>query len=126
MKRDVNINSSSISLTATRVKFLQDYQIKDMETLNEILEKDPVSFTNVRHPFERLVSGYLHFRDLYNELKGKTFDQFVTETVLLQASQNKTSFRKMNPHWRQGMTDSGFFSDSDSRHIFSDSIDSNR
>ena len=30
-----------------------------MEMLNKILEGDPVSFANVRHPFERLVSAYI-------------------------------------------------------------------
>ena len=88
-----------MTATTDRVKNLQHHQIKDMKTLNNILEGDPVSFTNVRHPFERLVSAYL---DKDNTQIEKTFADFVTKIVLKEAaiSQNKQIFREMNPHWR--------------------------
>ena len=37
-----------------------------------------------------------------NEIKGKTFSQFVTDTVLREAnaSLNKQTYTEMNPHWR--------------------------
>eukprot|EP00092_Neocalanus_flemingeri_P057252 GFUD01067984.1.p1 GENE.GFUD01067984.1~~GFUD01067984.1.p1 ORF type:complete len:291 (-),score=38.02 GFUD01067984.1:102-974(-) len=80
-----------------RTDFQKYFQIKNMETFNRILEGDPVSFTNVRHPFERLVSAY------YNQVQssGKTFDQFV-QSVLRTANttQNKQTYFEMNQHWR--------------------------
>ena len=78
------------------------YQIYNMSNLNNILEKNPVSFTNVRHPFERLVSGYLHLRHHLEELKGKTFKQFVSEYLLpaAKASRNKKTYERMNPHFK--------------------------
>ena len=83
---------------AMRTKF----QINNMSFLNNILEKHPVSFTNVRHPFERLVSGYLHLRHHLEELKGKTFKQFVSEYLLpaAKASRNKKTYERMNPHFK--------------------------
>ena len=82
--------------------FLNHFQIKNMSMLSEILEGDPVSFTNVRHPFERIVSGYLHLQHHMVELAGKTFEQFVTEFVLptAKASRNKKTYERMDPHFK--------------------------
>ena len=87
-----------------RGKFLKHFKIKDKNMLNRILEGNPVSFTNVRHPFERLVSGYLDAvpGGKFKELKGQTFEKFVKETVLKEAniSESKKLFLEMNEHWR--------------------------
>jgi hypothetical protein len=72
--------------------------------LNNILKGNPVLFTNVRHPFERLVSGYPDAvpGGKFKELKGQTFEKFVKETVLKEAnfSESKKLFLEMNEHWR--------------------------
>ena len=89
---------------AQRGTFLKHFKIKDKNMLNRILEGNPVSFTNVRHPFERLVSGYLDAvpGGKFKEFKGQTFEQFVKETVLKEAniSESKKLFLEMNEHWR--------------------------
>ena len=58
----------------------------------------------MRHPFERLVSGYLDAvpGGKFKELKGQNFDKFVKETVLKEAniSESKKLFLEMNEHWR--------------------------
>ena len=42
-----------------RRKFMRYFRIKNSETLQKILNKNPFSFNNVRHPFERIASAYL-------------------------------------------------------------------
>ena len=78
------------------------FQIHNMSHLNNILEKHPVSFTNVRHPFERLVSGYVDMQHHMAELKGKTFDQFVSGYLLpaANASRDKMTYERMNTHFK--------------------------
>ena len=55
-----------------------------------IMKNNPISFANVRHPFERLVSGYLdsvvHWstKNTY-KYKGQSFTDFITNTVLREA-----------------------------------------
>ena len=87
-----------------RGNFLNHFKVKDKIMLNRILEGNPVSFTNVRHPFERLVSGYLDAvpGGKFKEFKGQTFEQFVKETVLKEAniSESKKLYLEMNEHWR--------------------------
>ena len=75
-----NHSNQSMDRVRDRIQFLHTYQIKDEETLRLILEGDPVSFVNVRHPFERLVSGYL----MAKKHQEKTFEQFVLEDVLMK------------------------------------------
>ena len=56
------------------------------------MESNPISFTNVRHPFERLVSGYLDAvpGGKFKGLRGQTFDQFVKDTVLREANASRS------------------------------------
>ena len=83
-----------------RLEFLNSYHIKDMETLNKILEGGPVSFFNIRHPFERLVSRYLDAQKHDQDLG--PFEKFITEEVLMRAnsSKNKMALSEMEPHTR--------------------------
>ena len=73
-----------------------NFKIKDMAHLNNILEGRPISIASVRHPFERLVSAYLDRDNVETgkRLKGKTFEQFLTEDVLkiANSSQNERTF----------------------------------
>ena len=75
-----------------RGKFLKHFKVKDSEMLNKIMEGNPLSFTNVRHPWERLVSGYLDAvpGGKFKDLKGKTFQQFVKDTVLKEANESES------------------------------------
>ena len=86
------------------LQILAHFKVKDREMLNNILDGDPVSFANVRHPFERLVSGYL------DKGEGRTFEGFVTQVVLAEAnkSSDKTKFAEMNMHWRPYHTHCSF------------------
>ena len=63
------------------MKFLLHFKVKDMGMLKNIMKKNPIAFTNVRHPFERLVSGYLDAvpGGKYKHLRGQTFEKFVKE-----------------------------------------------
>ena len=38
-----------------RLALVDHFKVKSMKMWKNILKKNPVSFTNVRHPFERLV-----------------------------------------------------------------------
>ena len=93
--------------TNDRIYFMQSHLIKDMDTLNKILEGKPVSFFNVRHPFERLVSAYTMFRKQNRMDVGReTFVEFIQEEVLLKANSSKTpkTLREMEPHLRPSNT----------------------
>ena len=91
---------------------MKHFQIKDIQTLNTIINGNPISFTNVRQPFERLVSGYLMIKSNRDseaiksyqnlDLTFESFEQFVILNVLLKAhaSQNKKTFEKMNNHFK--------------------------
>ena len=52
-----------------------------------IIENHPadggtVSFVNVRHPFERLISAFLHFQKFVGGYADKTFEQFIVQDIL--------------------------------------------
>ena len=86
-------------------KFLQKYQLKSKPSLEKMLASDTVSFVNVRHPFERLISAFNHLSKalkFFPQLAGKTCGQYLTEVVLgeAKASTNKKTYEKMNQHWR--------------------------
>jgi hypothetical protein len=86
-----------------RRNFLVHFKIKDTQTLNNIFKTNPVSFNNVRHPFERLVSSYLEDDNQeLKQLKMAGFEQFVTEHVLIPAnsSRDKKTMFQLNHHWR--------------------------
>ena len=65
--------------------------VKNMKELKLILRKSPFAFTNVRHPFERLVSAYVdvvvkvNHHNWYPEMKNQPFDTFVKDVVLKEA-----------------------------------------
>ena len=56
-----------------------------------------VSFVNVRHPFERLVSAFLMMRNV-----NMTFEQFIVQNILekVPTGQQKGTYREINPHLR--------------------------
>ena len=76
--------------------------LKDNKDLNRILHRNPLAFTNVRHPFERLrlVSGYIMLK-AYQDVKEKSFLTFIIEA---NASEDKMTFSKMNSHLRPSNT----------------------
>ena len=92
-----------------RVQLQKDFKVKDRNMLNQILEGDPVSFANVRHPFERLVSGYL---DKAHKGEGNTFELFVAKVLRVwsqaQGSTNTFNYAAMDMHWRPYHTHCSF------------------
>ena len=92
----------------SRREFQKQVLVNNMEEMRDILEKKPFTFTNVRHPYERLVSAYVdliveqdhHF--WFPNLKRQPFDQFLREEVLAKAKESGQDvlFSKMNLHWR--------------------------
>ena len=92
-----------------QVQLQEHFKVKDRNMLNKIIEGDPLSFTNVRHPFERLVSGYL---DKAHKGEGNTFELFVGK-VLRQwsqahASKDTVNYAAINMHWRPYHTHCSF------------------
>ena len=86
-----------------RRNFLMHFRIKDSKTLEKILQSKPISFNNVRHPFERLASAYLEDDNKeLNRFSRDGFERFVLENVLKPAntSQDKKTLFKLNHHWR--------------------------
>ena len=80
--------------TSQKQQLVQHFKVKNMKMLNKILKRNPLAFANVRHPFERLVSAYLD-KELIEVtgLTGKSFKEFVTQTVLKKTKASK------NRHW---------------------------
>ena len=111
-KLATKLGVARFSREGQRGMFLNHFRIKNKEMLNKILEGDPVSITNVRHPFERLVSGYLDAvpGGKFKAFRGQTFEQFVQHTVLREAkaSKNNKTFYQMNEHWRPANAYCGF------------------
>merc|ERR1711971_121002 len=82
-------------------------RVKKMLSFNDgnkeqILARNPLIFSVVRHPYERLVSAYVDFSDKprsANELHG-TFEDFLTEQVLGKTTGcSANSYCRINPHW---------------------------
>ena len=111
-KLAAKLGLARLSREGQRGKFLNHFRIKDNDMLNKIIKDNPTSFTNVRHPFERLVSGYLDAvpGGKFKAFKGQTFEQFVRDTVLKEAgaSESKKVFFQMNEHWRPSNAYCGF------------------
>ena len=112
MNQAVELGVPHLQAPLQRGNFVKHFQIKDIQTLNTIINGNPISFTNVRQPFERLVSGYLMIKSNRDseaiksyqnlDLTFESFEQFVILNVLLKAhsSQNKKTFEKMNNHFK--------------------------
>jgi len=86
-----------------RRQFMRYFKIKDTETLQKILDTNPLSFNNVRHPFERIASAYLDpDSKALAHIKEKSFEKFLTKYVLqpANASLDKKTFSQMNSHFR--------------------------
>ena len=85
-----------------RINFLHTYRVKDFQSLRDILVGNPVSFVTVRHPFERLVSGYSMAKNKNIDYADTTFHDFIIKDVIMKVKENKSheKFREMNPHWR--------------------------
>ena len=77
----------------SRASIGKEFNVKSMDMLNKILERDPVSFANVRHPFERLVSAYIDKIKQWKKLRGKSWEEF------LSASPDQL-YTEMNNHYR--------------------------
>ena len=86
-----------------RRKFMRYFKIKDSKALKEILKTNPLSFNNVRHPYERISSAFMD-RDnpALAHFKRKNFEQFVKNYVIkiANSSLNKKTFFELNHHWR--------------------------
>ena len=82
---------------------LKHFKISNIQTFNNILKAQPVSFAVVRHPFSRLVSAYQDkgVGGEYPELRNKTFAQFLN-LVIQQADScaSTNTWDKMDLHWR--------------------------
>ena len=86
-----------------RRKFMRYFKIKDSKALYEILKTNPISFNNVRHPYERIASAFLD-RDnqALAHFRRKNFEFFVENYVIKVAnsSLDKKTFFELNPHLR--------------------------
>ena len=86
-----------------RIALVERFKVKDMKMWKRIMKNNPISFANVRHPFERLVSGYLdsvvHWSTKNtNKYKGQSFKDFVTNTVLREADKMDLKIDQVNVH----------------------------
>ena len=89
----------------TLLRCLTTYLLIYRERLDRMLASDPLSFVNVRHPFEQLVSSFNYLSKdskIFPQLTGNTCWQYLREEVLAEAnaSEKKKKFEKMNQHWR--------------------------
>ena len=78
----------------SRPQIREHFEVKNIDMLNRILEGDPVSFANVRHPFERLVSAYVDKGHRYS------WEEFLKIVLMEAKAIPDMNFTKMNIHWR--------------------------
>ena len=84
-----------------RIKLNHFLKVGNWTMLDNILKGDAVTFTNVRHPFERLVSAYVDKEKIWRSLNGKSFEEFLTQIVLAEAeASSDIRYNRMNHHWR--------------------------
>jgi len=72
------------------------FEVNDSQSWNHILEENPLSIVHVRHPFERLASGYLD-KIIW---KGMSFHQFVEFVISESRLEQDLQYLRMNIHWR--------------------------
>ena len=102
--------SSQATISHQQSMMQRHFSVRNSSMLRTILEGDPISFVNVRHPFERLVSAFLDQGPGHNVCYWCTFEQFVTYLVLerANASIDQTKLEAMNIHWRPYHTHCSF------------------
>ena len=80
-----------------RLSFQHTYQVKDEENLRKIIDGGAISFVNVRHPFDRLISAYLYLRT-----ENKTFEEVIMQEILekITPDQTRGTYRDIVPFYR--------------------------